>query len=256
VMNLGVNARDAIPEGGRLRVRVSDCQLAAGQVPKLPEGEYVLVEVSDTGTGIAPEVQAHIFEPFFSTKSAKGGTGLGLATSFGLASQIGGTLTLESALGEGSTFRLYLPRAPETPTQRQSEPGPAPVASETLLSVLVIDDSPRICELTARLLEMHGYRAVSAGSAELALERARNDRFDAIVTDVVLGRDDGLDVLAQLRSLQPQAGAIVMSGFTPSPERLDALRESGVLFLAKPFSSASLRAAIHDARAGQGAPAA
>jgi DNA-binding response OmpR family regulator len=118
------------------------------------------------------------------------------------------------------------------------------------LNVLVIDDDQRICELTARLLEMHGYRAFAAVSAEAALERAKHDRFDTIVTDVVLGREDGLNVLAQLRSLQPQANAVVMSGFMPSPERLDALRATGVVFLPKPFSSASLRAAIDSRRRG------
>jgi two-component system cell cycle sensor histidine kinase/response regulator CckA len=254
VMNLGVNARDAMPNGGRLRLRVRDCRLAAGQVPPLPEGEYVLVEVSDTGTGMSPEVQAQVFEPFFSTKSVRGGSGLGLATSFGLARQIGGTLTVESALGVGSSFRLYLPRLREVEPQRVAEPVAQASPDPAALNVLVIDDDPRISELTARLLETHGYRAVTAESAELALQRVKEASFDAILTDVVLGREDGLDVLAQLRREQPEAGAIVMSGFAPSPERLDALRQAGVVFLAKPFASASLRAAIQSCRARRSSP--
>jgi PAS domain S-box-containing protein len=256
IMNLAVNARDAMPNGGRLRLCLSDCRLTPGQVPKLRAGEYILVEVSDTGTGMTPEVQVHVFEPFFSTKSARGGMGLGLATSFGLARQVGGTLSVESKLGAGSTFRLYLPRAPEAPGQTPQEYASQPSAGDETLRVLVVDDDERVGELTARLLETYGHRAVTAGSAKAALERAKSGLFDTILTDVVLGRDDGLDVLAQLRSLQPHASAIVMSGFMPSPERLAALRETGVVFLPKPFSGASLQAAIRNHPSGGCTPAA
>jgi len=249
IMNLSVNARDAMPHGGRLRMRVVDLPLEAEQVSGLPAGDYVLVEVSDTGIGMTPEVRAQVFEPFFSTKSAHGGTGLGLATSFGLAHQVGGTLTVESTLGEGATFRLYLPRAPAEAQPEAKPKAPAQLAKQPAaplgsLAVLVIDDDERVRDLTARVLELYGHRAVTAGSAESALELARSSHFDSIVTDVVLGREDGLEILAQLRELQPQASAVVMSGFMPSPERLDTLREGGIVFLPKPFSGAALQAAI------------
>jgi CheY-like chemotaxis protein len=119
------------------------------------------------------------------------------------------------------------------------------------LSVLVVDDDERVRELTARVLEIYGHRAVTAGSAEAALERVESDQFDTILTDVVLGREDGLEILAQLRRLQPNARAIVMSGFIPSPERLDALRGTDIVFLPKPFSGAALQAAIATPAAGE-----
>jgi CheY-like chemotaxis protein len=248
IMNLAANARDAMPQGGRLKIRVYDRALGAEEVPHLGAGDHIVVEVSDTGTGMSKEVCAQIFEPFYTTKGPGRGTGLGLATSFGIARQVGGTLTVESTPDVGSSFRLFLPRTAQ-PVSPDSEPLRAQRESARKLKVLVLDDEPRICELVARLLELAGHEAVTAQSSELALTRAAEQSFDAILTDVVLGREDGLDVLAQLRKLQPQASAVVMSGVSPSPERLIALRETGIGFLPKPFSLEALVGALTRRRA-------
>jgi PAS domain S-box-containing protein len=244
VMNLAVNARDAMPEGGHLRIRVIDRALGAGEVAALAAGDHILVEVGDDGIGMAPEVYARIFEPFYTTKQPGRGTGLGLATSFGAARQVGGTLTVESELGVGTTMRLYMPRAAELSTQAPVLPARAQQPRTEHLKVLVVDDEPRICELVARWLESAGHHVLTASSSEGALANARTEVFDAIVTDVILNREDGLDVLEELRRLQPRAKAVVMSGFAPSPDRLAALRETGIGFLPKPFSLPDLLQAL------------
>ncbi|HEX6239617.1 MAG TPA: ATP-binding protein, partial [Polyangiales bacterium] len=239
VMNLAVNARDAMPQGGKLSVRVHDRELPAGEVSDLAPGQYVVIEVTDTGTGMTPEVCSRIFEPFYTTKGPGRGTGLGLATCFGLARQVGGTLTVESRVGEGSTFRLHVPR--KVSMTMQPVAPELPRADRRGLSVLVADDEQRICELVARMLELMGHQAVTATSGADALKQAGERGFDLILSDVMMGGDDGLDLLEHLRRVRPDARLAVMSGFSPSPERLSAMRETGIGFLAKPFSYEALR---------------
>jgi PAS domain S-box-containing protein len=244
VMNLAVNARDAMSGVGNLTVRALDRALSDSEVPDLQAGDYVVIEVGDTGPGIDPAIRSRIFEPFFTTKQPGKGTGLGLSTSFGVARQVGGTLTVDSIPGEGAMFRVYLPRA-KGGEQAKEPPREAEAArASSGLSVLVIDDEARIRELIARLLEMAGHRAVTAACAAEALELAQRQAFDDILVDVVLGHEDGLDLLARLRELQPRAKCIVMSGYSPSPQRLSALRETGVEFLAKPFAVGALLRAV------------
>jgi CheY-like chemotaxis protein len=231
-----------MPEGGTLRVHVHDRELPPGAVTDLAPGQYVVLEVTDTGVGMSPEVCARVFEPFYTTKGPGRGTGLGLATSFGLARQVGGTLTVESRLGEGSTFRLHIPRKVSV-TMKPVELGP-PRSDGRGLSVLVADDEQRIGELVARMLELMGHQAVIASSGSAALEQAEQRHFDVVLSDVLMGGDDGLDLLERVRKLRPEARLLVMSGFSPSPERLSALRETGIGFLAKPFSFDALRELI------------
>ncbi|MFT3923827.1 MAG: ATP-binding protein [Myxococcales bacterium] len=239
IMNLAVNARDAMAEGGRLHVRVSDRQIATSEVADLQAGEHIVIEVADTGSGIDPDVKSRIFEPFFTTKAAGKGTGLGLSTSFGVARQVGGTLTVDSAPGEGSTFRVYLPRAADLP-QRKPEYIANTSSTAQGRTVLVVDDEERIRELIARLLEMAGHRVVTAANASQAITAAEKQPFDTMLVDIVLGSDDELDAVGRLREMQARAHFVVMSGYSPSPSRLSALRDTGIDFLAKPFAVGSL----------------
>jgi two-component system cell cycle sensor histidine kinase/response regulator CckA len=246
LMNLTINARDAMPQGGTLHIRAQDRQLAPGEVADLAQGEYIEIAVTDTGSGMSSQVAARIFEPFFTTKAKGRGTGLGLATSFGVARQAGGTLSVVSQPGRGASFSLLVPRLIERDEPAVSEVKAVPSAG---LSVLVVDDEPRIAELVTRMLELAGHHARSVSTATDALAVAAQTHFDAIFSDVVLGQDDGLDLLSQLRVLCPHARTIAVSGFAPSPEKLRALQQTGIGYLEKPFTLDALLGALADTRA-------
>jgi PAS domain S-box-containing protein len=249
LMNLAINARDAMAQGGRLHISARDRLIDAGEVAELAAGEYIEVAVEDSGSGMSREVAARIFEPFFTTKAAGRGTGLGLATSFGIARQAGGTLSVISQPGRGASFSLLVPRLVERrKAPSVSELQPLPAAG---LAVLVVDDEVRIAELVARMLELAGHRARIAGSAAEALAIAAEVRFDAIFSDVVLGQDDGLDLLSQLRLSCPQARTIAVSGFAPSPDKLSALQQTGIGYLEKPFTLDALLRALSQAGVSQ-----
>ncbi len=251
LMNLAGNARDAMPSGGELRVGVHDRTLVSGEVAGLAPGAYVEITVEDSGTGMSPEVQQRIFEPFFTTKEPGRGTGLGLATVFGLVSQLHGKVALRSALGEGTTFTLLLPEArPERPIE-PSKAGHAVTASA--LDILVIDDEAAVRTSVARMLGNAKHRVTTAASSEIAIAAVEspNAHFDAIVTDVVLGTDDGIGLLERIRRTHPHAAVVVMSGFSPSPERVAELTRQGAVFLAKPFAGEALLGALRRACAHQ-----
>ncbi len=251
LMNLAGNARDAMPGGGELRVGVRDRTLAGGEVPGLAPGPYVEVTVEDTGTGMTPEVQQRIFEPFYTTKAPGRGTGLGLATVFGLVTQLHGKVTLHSAVGEGTTFTLLLPAArPELPVEA---PQSATGVAELALAILVIDDEAAVRTSVARMLRNAKHHVTTAESTETAMlaVEAPNAHFDAIVTDVMLGTDDGIGMLERIHRTQPHAAVVVMSGFSPSPERVAEVTQQGAVFLAKPFAVEALLEALRRARARQ-----
>lgn len=241
LMNLATNAQDAMPEGGTFHLVVTDRTARAGEIEGLAGGDYVLVEASDSGVGISDEIKPHIFEPFFTTKAPDKGTGLGLATSFGLVKQIGGLVTVDSVVGEGTTFRVFLPRAlPANKGVRAKATDEAVGKPVNGLKVLVVDDQPVICSLVGGMLSDENHSALTATSFSEALDLAHHHRFDIILADLVLGTEDGLELLEQLQSKQPQASAIVMSGYVQSQERLAMLHQRGVELLAKPFSSEML----------------
>jgi PAS domain S-box-containing protein len=249
VVNLAVNGRDAMPAGGRLEISVDDAEVGDGEVSQLSPGEYVVVRVKDDGTGIPEEVVTRIFEPFFTTKAPGKGTGLGLATAFGIARQLGGTITVESAIGAGSTFRLYVPRQRSAPEAARGVVTPSLSPRPEALRVLVLDDEVSIGALVGRILGTAGHEARAVSSPDEALACARDGSYDVILTDVVLGSADGIEVLSSLRAMQPSAGVVVMSGFSPSPERLAAVTSAGARFLAKPFTVAELLDAVKAAAA-------
>lgn len=249
LMNLCANARDAMPNGGRLRVELRERTVIDGETNGPKEGEYVELVVEDTGTGISPEVQARMFEPFFTTKTEGRGTGLGLATVFGLVSQLGGHVRVRSELGRGSTFTILLPVANET-AARSNEVNAAPVVDDPSMHVLVVEDEPAVRMLIARILSKAGHRVTEADSYEQALAAAEapEAKFQAIVTDVVLGAGDGIALLERIRSRHPRASVVVVSGFSPSPDRVAELSARGAEFLPKPFGAAALLEALASAR--------
>lgn len=250
LMNLTTNARDSMPRGGKLTVTLRDHTLQASEVAALPPGRYLELAVSDTGTGMTPDVQARLFEPFFTTKPFGKGTGLGLSTVFGLVSQLRGHVAVHSVMGEGTTFTLWLPEAP--PESRQSEEPAAPPSedAQTPLDVLVVDDEADVRALVARILSSAGHRVTDVASAEEAVRtvEAPNTHFDAVVTDVVLGSEDGVSMLERLASATRGAAIVVVSGFSPSPERVAEITRRRAEFLPKPFGAAELLSALSRAR--------
>jgi len=240
VMNLVVNARDAMPKGGKLRVRTSQQRVPAGG--ELAEGTYVRVAVEDTGTGISAEVMERLFEPFFTTKPVGKGTGLGLSTSYGIAVQSGGTLTVDSEVGRGSTFTLWLPA-----TTGQRTPTPQPLAKEGTIqgTLLLVEDDASVRDVAMRLLEQAGYRVLVAESGEEALELAAPAGvIDLLLTDVVMPGLSGRELADALTQVRPGLKVLYMSGYTE-----DAVVQRGVLagevaLLQKPFTKDGLLAAI------------
>ncbi len=239
VMNLVVNARDAMPRGGKLRVRTLQQRAPAGG--ELVEGTYVCVAVEDTGTGIPPEVKERLFEPFFTTKPVGKGTGLGLSTSYGIALQSGGTLTVDTEMGRGSTFTLWLPA---TSAQRTPTPQPLGKGGEVAGTLLLVEDDASVRDVAMRLLELAGYRVIVAQSGEEALELvAEAGPIDLLVTDVVMPGVSGRELADALTQVRPGLKVLYMSGYTE-----DAVVQRGVLagevaLLQKPFTKEGLLAA-------------
>ena len=255
VMNLAVNARDAMPRGGTLSMSTANVELRPGEAPPDPEmapGRYVRLRVSDTGVGMAPEVLEHVFEPFFTTKAPGSGIGLGLATAYGNVKQSGGHVVVESRIGAGSTFDVYLPALAvgEVP-----EPPRAVSAAGGSERVLVVEDDAKVREIVERSLRAAGYRVVTASSGEEALRRVHADGhpIDLLVTDVVMPGMGGPEVARRVLERVPRARVLFVSGYTDDAIGRHGVLEDGVHFLPKPFTSDSLLAgvrAVLDAEAG------
>jgi two-component system, cell cycle sensor histidine kinase and response regulator CckA len=244
IINLVINARDAMPGGGRLTIRT--CTAAHAESHRrghevMPAGEYVLVEVADTGVGIPAAHIERIFEPFFSTKEGGSGTGLGLSTVYGIVRQTGGFVFVDSVPGCGSNFQIYLPRcrAEDLPAVRRdaSEPTVAKDLTGSGRIMLVEDDDP-VRMFAARALRSKGYTVVEAKSGETALEQIRGaaDTIDLLITDVVMPDIDGPRLVREVRELDPSITVIFISGYAEDAfrQRLDSERD--IHFLAKPFS--------------------
>jgi PAS domain S-box-containing protein len=239
LLNLAINARDAMPGGGRLVIEAANASLGddhdGGRVD-VPPGDYVTVAVTDTGTGMPPEVMERVFEPFFTSKAVGEGSGLGLSMVYGFVRQSGGQVTIESELGRGTTVRLYLPRAKEeiAAAAEATRRGQPKARGET---ILVVEDDPEVRALAARQLDGLGYRVLEAEdglTARAVMDRA--DRIDLLLSDVVLpGGMSGAEVLEQVRDRDPDVKVLFMSGYSGDAARPRASLDDGAPLLDKPF---------------------
>lgn len=250
IMNLVVNARDAMPDGGKLIIETSNIELDSLYNEKHPivrEGKYVLLCVSDTGTGMSLETQAHIFEPFFTTKAQGKGTGLGLATVYGVVKQSGGFIWVYSELGRGTTFKIYFPRVDQPVDRFDATPIPseAPRGSET---ILLTEDERDVREVAREFLESGGYTVIEArdGIEALGLVEKHEGAIDLLITDMVMPRMTGQELAARLKEQRPRLRMLYMSGYSERAAA-DSLRaEPGVRLLAKPFSRGALLRTVHE----------
>ncbi|MFG1300085.1 response regulator [Xanthobacter sp. V3C-3] len=255
IINLAVNARDAMPDGGTLTLSTANvaAEACAAYGQRLPEGDYVLVEVTDTGTGIPPEIMGKIFEPFFSTKEVGKGTGLGLSTVYGIVQQTGGTILAESELGHGTTFRVFLPR--HQATQEAEEEAPPPAEPEPRSAdltgqgrVLLVEDEDAVRAFASRALANRGYEVLTAASGVEALEVMETaGKVDLVVSDVVMPEMDGPTLLRELRARDPSLKVIFISGYAEEAFARNLPPTERFSFLPKPFSLKQLVAAVADA---------
>jgi two-component system cell cycle sensor histidine kinase/response regulator CckA len=249
LVNLTVNARDAMPEGGRLLIETSDEDIdeeSARAHPGASPGPYVLLAVADTGVGMTEDVRAHLFEPFFTTKELGKGTGLGLATCHGIVKSVGGHIRVYSEPGQGTTFRIYLPRkaGAADPQPAAAPPRPTPTGSET---ILVVEDEPRVRRLAVLGLRAHGYAVLEAADGAEAIRTAGlvGAEIDVIVSDVMMPGMSGPELLKRLAAITPQARAVLMSGHADSTvlSQMPALRGA---FLPKPFTPERLARKVRE----------
>ncbi|WP_243373666.1 cell cycle histidine kinase CckA [Microvirga solisilvae] len=246
VVNLAVNARDAMPDGGKLAIRtanVSAQDAARLNVSAMPPADYVLVEVSDTGTGMTSDVVEKIFEPFFTTKEVGKGTGLGLSTVFGIVKQSGGYIDVNSKPGEGTTFSIYLPRhipdVQEAPEEPKADAVKKPAADMTGQgTILLVEDEDPVRAVNARALTARGYTVLEAASGVEAMEiiQERGAPVDLVVSDVVMPEMDGPTLLGELRKLYPDLKVIFVSGYAEEAFRKNLPEGEEFNFLPKPFS--------------------
>jgi CheY-like chemotaxis protein len=249
--NLCINARDAIAGVGQLTIEtgkaVFDEAYCAGHAGAVP-GEYVLLAVSDDGRGMDAETLSHLFEPFFTTKALGQGTGLGLATVYGVIKQNHGFIDVYSEPGQGTTFKIYLPRhaAQPAPIAKEGEAGAAAQGTET---ILLVEDDPAILKMTTRMLERLGYTVLAARTPGEAIRRAREHagRIDLLMTDVVMPEMNGRDLATNILSRYPDIRRLFMSGYTANVIAHQGVLDPGVHFLQKPFSMQALGAKIRDA---------
>ena len=250
LMNLVVNARDAMPEGGKLFIETCNTELDqryASEHVTVKAGPYVMLAVSDTGIGMSAETAAHIFEPFFTTKGGGRGTGLGLATTYGIVKQSGGYIWVYSEPGQGTTFKVYLPRFDEPAEAATSGRGKAtaPKGSET---VLLVEDDEAVRELTEMVLSSYGYHVLVAESPEHAqnLSDAPGADIQLVLTDVVMPAMSGRELVRKLTSKHPHLRVLYMSGYTDNVITSGGVLEPGLAFLQKPFTPASLASKVRE----------
>jgi signal transduction histidine kinase/CheY-like chemotaxis protein len=250
IMNLTVNARDAMPNGGKLFLTARDVEVDEGYArlhPGVQPGPYVMLSVRDTGNGMDPNTQAHIFEPFFTTKDHGKGTGLGLATVHGIIEQSGGHISVQSERGRGATFNVYLPRI--RPAVRKPEvdrpPAAAAVGSET---ILLVEDEDDLRDLVREVLEARGYTLLSARNPieALALADEHPSRIDLLLTDVVMPRMNGRELAERLAPARPGMKILYMSGYTDDAIGHLGVLDSGTAFLSKPFTTKTLAAKVRE----------
>jgi nitrogen-specific signal transduction histidine kinase len=247
IINLVVNARDALPKGGKITVRCTGLELSSSQQAAdghIPPGSYALIEVEDSGVGMSEATKARAFEPFFTTRQVAGGTGLGLSSVYGSVHQAKGYVTLETALGKGTTVGLYLPRAdPSEAAVAESDTEIAASAVGGTETILLVEDEPMVMSVTCQSLRLSGYTVLEARGLEAALEVAgkHEGTIDLLLTDVVMPHGTGPDLAVSLRAKRPNIAVLFMSGY--AADRID-VEIDALSFLAKPFTPDRLDAQV------------
>ncbi len=255
IINLAVNAKDAMPGGGRLSIRtrnVAERESLKLRSQGISPGEYVLIEVEDSGTGMTPEIMTKIFEPFFSTKDVGKGTGLGLSTVYGIIKQTGGYIFPESTVGKGTTFRVYLPRfIPVPEVEAPSAKEPKKERSRDLTGtgrVLLVEDEDSVRSFAVRALQRQGYEVIEATNGAEALEIVAREkgRLDIVVSDVVMPEMDGPSMLNELRKTRPDLKVIFVSGYPDDRFKTSLDPDAQFAFLQKPFTLPQLAAKVKE----------
>ena len=249
VLNIAINARDAMPDGGALTIETSNVVLdedyAGGHTGVTP-GPFAMMTLSDTGTGISPAVFQHISEPFFTTKKAGEGTGLGLATSYGIIKQAGGHIRMYSEPDKGTTFEIYLPRSAKVASLPLRAPAPSPTSrGET---VLLVEDHAMLRNSSVRGLEALGYRVLAAQSGPEAIRvaTAPPETIDLLLTDVAMPKMSGPELAERLLKARPGLRVLYVSGYTENTVNRTGVRRQGTHFLAKPFTPDQLARTVRD----------
>ncbi len=251
VLNLAINARDAMPDGGKLTIGLSNTNLTAAEALRVPDGrpgDFILLTVSDTGTGMSREVAKRIFEPFFTTKEAGKGTGLGLATCHGIIKQTSGMISVASTLGVGTVFSVYLPRA------EGAEPGPVQAYDDNALprgqeTILLVEDEDILRELGVQVLESLGYRVIAVEDGRAAVESLdpiTRESVDMVVTDLMMPRMNGRELIGWITENIGQMRVLFMSGYTDDEIIRDAVQGAEVEYIQKPFTPSALARKIRD----------
>lgn len=256
LLNLCVNARDAMPSGGRLAIATQnvllsreDCQTSRGDCqgcPDLRPGSYVLLTVRDNGCGMSPEVLAHVFEPFFTTKEVGKGTGLGLATAYGIVQQHGGAIQVESELGRGAAVRVFLPAGQKTARAPMPPPaGPMPRGHET---ILIAEDEEIVRDISVRILEQAGYTALVAADGEEAVRMFEEHRDDVslVLLDAVMPKLNGHDACRKIQAIDPGAKIIFCTGYDPQTAATHLIRQKNLRLIRKPFMPEALLRSVRE----------
>jgi len=247
IMNLVLNARDAMPEGGTVTISARRSRLP-GEPVRLDAPEYVELAVSDTGAGMSAEVKTRVFEPFFTTKELGRGTGLGLATSFGIVTQHEGHLLLDSQPGRGSSFRVYLPAAEGVADENsKSIVRTLPRGRER---VLLVEDDPHVRAVAARVLQDAGYGVQTASGGREALAYLEATDYDVLVSDIVMPGLSGVELAERAIALLPKLGVVLMSGYSHALLEAPAIADRRPEFVQKPFSPRRLVDAVQNALSG------
>jgi len=255
ILNLAVNARDAMPQGGRLSIQTANINLDQEYVShhgELAVGPHVMLAVSDTGIGMDPEVAEHIFEPFFTTKPVGTGTGLGLATVYGIVKQSGGSIWVYSEPGEGTTFKIYLP-AVDAPIEDERSAEPRPAAARGSETVLLAEDNGPLRQLIAHMLEAQGYDVLAAETPKDAVRLAveQSDKISLLISDLVMPEMSGGVLAKEVAGIVPGVRVLLMSGYTDDAVSRSGSLAPGAEYLEKPFGAEELAAKVRETLDGE-----
>ncbi len=254
ILNLSLNARDAMPRGGRLTIETASVELDetyARLHGTVEPGSYVMITISDTGVGMNSNTLAHMFEPFFTTKERGKGTGLGLATVYGIVQESGGHVWVYSEVGQGTTFKIHLPLLREA-AERESGPEEEPASLSGTETILLVDDEESVRSLSRSILVSHGYSVLEAANGREALDVAARDpqTIHLLLTDLVMPEMGGSELASRLVVLRPGMRVLYMSGYTDDAVVRQGLVETGRLFLQKPFNATALALKVREALGG------